>query len=84
LKIPGGDPRGTDREVPAPRDRIMARVPDVLGLPARVAARRIHEAGLRVEWIGTGEARRMTPEAGSILAPGDTVRLVSMRESGND
>ena len=83
-KIPGGDPRGTDREVPAPRDRIMARVPDVLGLPARVAARRIHEAGFRVEWIGTGEARRMTPEAGSILAPGDTVRLVSMRESGDD
>ncbi len=67
------------RERLAPADMFMARVPDVLGLTARAAARRIHEAGLRVEWSGTGVARRMVPKAGSVLAPGDTVRVASMR-----
>ena len=64
-------------------DRTIVRVPDVLGLPARVAARRIHEAGLRVEWDGSGVARYMVPEAGSFLAPGDTVRLTSVGRSGD-
>jgi cell division protein FtsI (penicillin-binding protein 3) len=65
-------------------DRTIVRVPDVLGLPARAAARRIHEAGLRVEWNGSGVARYMVPQAGSLLAPGDTVRLASVGRSGDD
>ena len=72
------------REGPVPADRTMARVPDVLGLQARAAARRIHEAGLRVEWNGSGVARQMVPAAGSILTPGDTVRVGSVWESGDD
>jgi cell division protein FtsI (penicillin-binding protein 3) len=66
------------RESVPPEDRATVTVPDVLGLSARVAARRIHEAGLRVEWKGSGVARHMAPRSGSILAPGDTVRVSSL------
>ena len=70
-------------DVPA-LDRTMARVPDVMGLPVRTAARRIHEAGLRVEWDGSGVVRQMVPKAGSIVSSGDTVRVASVEESGDD
>ncbi len=63
-------------------DGAVTRVPDVLGLSARAAARRIHEAGLRVEWDGSGVVRRTVPQSGSIVNPGDTVRVVSFEESG--
>ena len=66
-----------------PEPRTMARVPDVLGLPVRTAARLIHEAGLRVEWDGSGVVSRMVPEAGSIVTPGDTVRVASVTEGGD-
>jgi len=52
-------------------------VPDVTGLPARAAARRMHELGLRVRWEGSGPVAHTRPEAGSRLAPGDTVSLES-------
>ena len=74
----------TWREFVLPVDRAAVRVPDVLGLPARAAARRIHEAGLRVEWDGSGVARTMVPPAGSLLTPGDTVRVASVERSGDD
>ena len=70
------------RESGLPDNGDITRVPDVLGFPARAAARRIHEAGLRVEWGGSGVVTYMTPEAGSIVSPGDTVRVTSFRESG--
>jgi cell division protein FtsI (penicillin-binding protein 3) len=66
-----------------PEDRTVVRVPDVLGLPVRAAARRIHEAGLRVEWDGSGLVGQMVPKAGSIVSPGDTVRVASLGESGD-
>ena len=72
------------RESVRPEDRTAVRVPDVLGLPVRAAARRIHEAGLRVEWDGSGLVRQMVPKAGSIVSPGDTVRVASLGESGDD
>ena len=72
------------RESVRPEDRTAVRVPDVLGLPVRAAARRIHEAGLRVEWDGSGLVRQMVPKAGSIVSPGDTVRVASLAESGDD
>ena len=90
---PGGNPGSAAipesnvsrwRESVLPEDRTMARVPDVLGLPVRAAARRIHEAGLRVEWDGSGVVRRMVPKAGSIVSPGDTVRVASVRESRDE
>ncbi len=88
----GGNPGSTSidgssvsrwRESVLPEDRTMARVPDVMGLPVRAAARRIHEAGLRVEWDGSGVVRRMVPKAGSIVNSGDTVRVASAKESGD-
>jgi len=66
-----------------PEDGTMARVPDVLGLPVRAAVRRIHEAGLRVEWIGSGAAKQMLPRAGSIVSHGDTVRVSSVGPSAD-
>lgn len=72
------------RDSAALENRTHVRVPDVLGLPARAAARRIHEAGLRVEWDGSGVTKTMVPRAGSLLAPGDTVRLASGEGSGDD
>ena len=71
------------RESVLPQDRTVVRVPDVLGLPVRAAARRIHQAGLRVEWDGSGVARQMVPPAGSILTPGDTVRVSSVASSAD-
>lgn len=62
----------------------IARVPDVLGLTVRAAARRMHQAGLRVEWDGSGVVRRVVPEAGSIVSPGDTVRVASVAEGSDD
>lgn len=58
-------------------------VPDVTGLPARAAARRMHELGLRVSWEGSGPVTLTLPEAGSRLAPGDTVRLASTGRRGD-
>ena len=55
-----------------------AIVPDVSGLPVRVAVRRLHEQGLRVVWEG-GEIAGMDPEPGSRLMRGDTVRLLPRR-----
>ncbi|HSG07212.1 MAG TPA: penicillin-binding transpeptidase domain-containing protein [Longimicrobiales bacterium] len=50
-------------------------VPDVAGLPARVAVRRLHAVGLRVRQDGAGSILGTYPEAGSRMMPGDTVRL---------
>ena len=55
-------------------------LPDVEGLPSRVAARRLHALGLRVATNGTGEVVGTSPPAGSRVLPGDTVRL-SMRSA---
>lgn len=50
-------------------------LPEVAGLPLRVAARRLHALGLRVEESGSGEIVGTVPDAGTYVAPGDTVRL---------
>jgi cell division protein FtsI (penicillin-binding protein 3) len=58
--------KGADGSVP---------VPDVSGLAGRVAARRLHRAGLRVAWDGGAEVTGSIPAAGSRALPGDTIRL---------
>ena len=50
-------------------------LPDVAGLPARVAVRRLHALGLRVARIGEGEVFGSDPRPGARVLPGDTVRL---------
>ena len=66
-----------DRGPDMPDGSARISVPDVRGLPARAAARRMHELGLRVHWEGSGPVTLTLPEAGSRLEPGDTVRLAS-------
>jgi cell division protein FtsI (penicillin-binding protein 3) len=48
-------------------------VPDVRGLPGRIAARRLHAVGLRVRWEGAGAAGRTDPSPGAVVTVGDTV-----------
>jgi cell division protein FtsI (penicillin-binding protein 3) len=50
-------------------------LPDVAGLPSRVAARRLHAVGVRVAPSGLGEVAGTVPSAGARVLPGDTVRL---------
>jgi cell division protein FtsI (penicillin-binding protein 3) len=52
-------------------------IPDVTGLPARLAARRLHAAGLRVTWTGGSTVVGSRPAAGTITTRGDTVTLVT-------
>ena len=65
-------------------DMVRVTVPDVRGLSARAAVRRMHELGFRVRWDGSGPVTRSVPQAGSTLALGDTVRLASTRWSRDD
>ncbi|HEX9885562.1 MAG TPA: penicillin-binding transpeptidase domain-containing protein [Longimicrobiales bacterium] len=60
----------------------MVALPDLAGLPARVAARRLHAMGFRVRWDGQGNVAGTQPAAGSVLFPGDTVLLRSGRGAG--
>jgi cell division protein FtsI (penicillin-binding protein 3) len=53
----------------------MVPVPDVRGRSARAAIRDLHRYGLRVADVGAGDVLRTVPAAGTLLAPGDTVRL---------
>jgi len=85
----GSSPLGRlDREVGrfdrgAMREDAGITVPDVTGLSARAAVRRMHELGLRVRWEGSGPVTVTLPEAGSRLSPGDTVSLASRGRRGN-
>lgn len=50
-------------------------VPDIGGLSARSAVRRLHAAGLRVVWDAPGPVLGTWPAAGTLLARGDTVSI---------
>jgi len=52
-------------------------VPDVAGLPTRVAARRLHRLGLRVIQLHPGPAVGTLPGPGARVVPGDTIRLLT-------
>jgi cell division protein FtsI (penicillin-binding protein 3) len=64
--IDGGEPISTDG---------LVTLPDVSGLPARVAVRHLHRLGLRVAQVSGGSIVRSMPIAGSRVLPGDTIRL---------
>jgi cell division protein FtsI (penicillin-binding protein 3) len=61
------------RGVPSLADGVS--LPDVRGLPARVAARRLHALGLRVDRPGAGDIVGTVPAPGKRVLPGDTIRL---------
>jgi cell division protein FtsI (penicillin-binding protein 3) len=50
-------------------------LPNVSGLPSRVAVRRLHALGLRVSSLGTGTIVGTEPRAGVRVQQGDTIRL---------
>ena len=83
VRFDSGVAHAADRGSDMPDGSATVRVPDVAGLPARAAARRMHELGLRVRWEGSGPVTLILPEAGSWLAPGDTVRLASAGRRGD-
>jgi cell division protein FtsI (penicillin-binding protein 3) len=57
---------------PAARERVT--IPDVRGLPVRVAARELHRAGLRVAFV-SGVAFEVSPPPGALVAGGTLVRV---------
>jgi cell division protein FtsI (penicillin-binding protein 3) len=62
------------RKKPEAADRSLRAVPDVGGLPLRSAVRALHRAGFRVT-LAASLAAPTDPAAGTLLAPGTTVRL---------
>ena len=50
-------------------------LPDLRGLPARTAIRRLHALGLSVEWEGAGEIIGSDPAAGALVQPGGSVTV---------
>ena len=50
-------------------------LPNVAGMPSRVAVRRLHALGLRVSSLGVGTIVGTEPRAGERVHPGDTIRL---------
>jgi hypothetical protein len=64
-------------EVPVVAENGRVAVPEVRGLSARTVARRLHVMGLRVTWQTAGVVTATVPRAGTLLVPGDTVRIVS-------
>jgi cell division protein FtsI (penicillin-binding protein 3) len=75
----GVEPPAPPSETPADPDGAAIPVPDVSGLTARAAVRRLHALGLRVSWTTDGTISGTHPVAGTRLAPGDTVRLRAYR-----
>ena len=61
-----------DSARPAVRERVT--IPDVRGLPVRVAARELHRAGLRVAFV-SGVAFEVSPPPGTLVAGGTLVRV---------
>lgn len=56
-----------------------AVVPDVSGLPPRLAVRRLHAHGFRVIMEASGPVIGIEPPPGTPLAAGDTVRVITGR-----
>lgn len=54
-----------------------AVIPDVSGMPPRLAVRRLHAHGFRVLLEGTGPISGTDPASGTPLTPGDTVRILT-------
>jgi beta-lactam-binding protein with PASTA domain len=57
---------------PVAREPVV--VPDIRGLPVRVAARELHRAGLRVAFV-SGVPFEVSPPPGTTVAGGTLVRV---------
>jgi cell division protein FtsI (penicillin-binding protein 3) len=66
---------------PPPEVQSERRVPDVVGLSVREAARRLHQLGLRARVEGRGRIASVEPVPGTSVSQGDLVTIVG--EEGN-
>ncbi len=66
-------------EIPADASEQPLILPDLEGVPMRVALRRLHKMGLRVRAEGGGRVAAVFPGEGVEVAAGDTVRVVGGR-----
>jgi membrane peptidoglycan carboxypeptidase len=66
-----------DAETSTPLADGEVRIPDVTGLSPRLAARKLHAAGLRVAWDGGSNVVGSRPTAGARATRGVTVRLIT-------
>jgi len=80
VPVATGDGPETDAVLDGtPHEREGVPLPDVVGLPARTAVRRLHGLGLRVRQEESGRIEGTVPSAGTRIQPGDTVLLVTRR-----
>ena len=77
IRFAGAEAPGSAAEPPvwAGGEGTEVVVPDVRGLSARSAVRRLHTAGLRVVWDVPGPVAGTWPTAGTLLMQGDTVSI---------
>jgi hypothetical protein len=71
-------PPEADEDLPppiAPEPDARAVVPDVAGLPARTAVRKLADAALEPELRGSGRAVAQFPRAGAVVHRGARVRV---------
>lgn len=71
-----GLPVGASASDPLGQPARSMAVPDLNGVPMRVAIRRLHRMGLRVWVEGGGSVLMTAPPAGTGVAAGDTVRVL--------
>jgi len=67
---------GEELAAPAPTRIAQRAVPDVRGLPTRIAVRELHRAGFRVHLVRAAAVDQQ-PAAGTVLRTGSVVRLVA-------
>jgi len=74
--FPVADPAPPEETVQRPLRPGQAMVPDVKGLRARSAVRRLSQSALEPELRGSGRAIAQTPRAGTIVRRGARVKVV--------
>ena len=76
-RIEPSESRAPTLSAPEGRTNGVLTVPEVRGLSARSAARRLHSLGFSVLWESAGPVSETLPGAGSSILLGDTIRLLS-------
>ena len=64
----------TGERAPTPQE--YTQVPNVIGMPARVSAQALRQAGLALNAQGDGNAIKQSPAAGTYAVAGDTVTVI--------
>jgi cell division protein FtsI (penicillin-binding protein 3) len=76
---PTSSPPVRTPRTPSSKPETGTVVPDVSGLPPRLAVRRLHALGFRVRLEAQGSVSGTDPSPGTTLSVGDTVRILSRK-----